>query len=110
MPPQPSERYGLLRIPAPSARTLTLRYAPLSERDKFDLATWKTQPLSASAQYPGWWEVDIDALGLADGGYEYEFVLDGTAGSPVVDPYADEITNALIYIVQTGAVSAVPAK
>jgi hypothetical protein len=42
--------------------------------------------------YPGWWDFDIDALGLADGAYEYEFLLDGEI-SPSADPYADEITR-----------------
>ena len=41
----------------------------------------------------GWWEIDIDTLGLADGAYEYEFILDGQIGRPVADPFADEITR-----------------
>ena len=39
---------------------------------------------------PGWWEIDVDALGLGDGAYEYEFILDGHTGQPVPDPFADE--------------------
>ena len=30
---------------------------------------------------------------LADGAYEYEFVLDGRHDHPVADPYAEEITK-----------------
>jgi 1,4-alpha-glucan branching enzyme len=92
MPPQPTGRYGLLRIPAPNAAGVWARYALLAERDKFDPATWRKQALTQSASFPGWWEWDIDALNLADGVYEYEFLLDGSS-TPVADPYADEITR-----------------
>lgn len=90
MPPQPAERYGLIRIPAPAANSVSVRYAPLSQRDVFDPKTWPTNPIARSAAYPGWWEADVDALGLADDVYEYEFLADGNV---VADPYADEITR-----------------
>src|SRR4051812_42510655 len=90
--PQPTGRYGLLRIPAPNARSVTARYASLTNRDKFDPATWAMQALKKSADFSGWWEWDIDALSLPDGVYEYEFLLDGGT-TPVADPYSDEITR-----------------
>lgn len=92
MPPQPTERYGLLRIPAPGALGITARYAPLTGRDKFNPGSWPTKALTQSALYPGWWEFDVDALALADGIYEYEFLLNAS-GLPIADPYADEITR-----------------
>ena len=92
MPPQPTGRYGLLRIPAPNAAGVSARYAALADRDKFDPTAWNKLTLAKSASFPGWWEWDIDALNLADGVYEYEFLLDGT-NTPVADPYADEITR-----------------
>jgi pullulanase/glycogen debranching enzyme len=90
--PQPTGRYGLLRIPAPNAGTVTARYAPLADRDDFDPTKWATQTLTKSDQFPGWWEWDIDALSLSDGVYEYEFLLDAST-TPIADPYTDEITR-----------------
>jgi pullulanase/glycogen debranching enzyme len=92
MPPQPPERYGLIRIPAPGATGVSVRYAPLTKRDEFDPASWPKQALRSSPLYAGWWDFDVDALQLADGVYEYEFLLDGN-NSPIPDPYADEITR-----------------
>src|SRR5579871_1475637 len=93
MPPQPTGRPGLMRIPAPSASSVAIRYAPLSNRDQFNPAGWPNFPLLRSGQYDGWWEFDLDAQGLPDGPYEYEFFLNGNAASPVSDPYADELTR-----------------
>jgi len=71
-----------------------MRFAPLAQRDKFAPAGWPVQGLAgALPAFPGWWEIDIDALALADGAYEYEFILDGHADRPVADPFADEITR-----------------
>jgi glycosidase len=91
--PQPTGRYGLIRIPAPNATGVSVRFASLLDRDQFNPPTWPTVALTQSTAYPGWWEFDIDAQGLADGTYEYEFLLDGDVGSPVSDPYADAITR-----------------
>ena len=44
-----------------------------------------------NAAFPGWWQFDLDALALADGVYEYEFVANGTIVA--ADPYADAITR-----------------
>lgn len=63
----------------------------MADRDEFDPPSWPLHPLIPSAAYPGWWEIDLDTLGLADGDYEYEFVAGGTVVAP--DPYADEITR-----------------
>jgi 1,4-alpha-glucan branching enzyme len=94
MAAQPTGRLGLLRIPAPTADTVEIRFAPLLQRDKFAPAVWPVQPLaSAQPANPGWWEIDIDALGLGDGAYEYEFILDGHTDRPVADPFAEEITR-----------------
>jgi pullulanase/glycogen debranching enzyme len=92
MPPQPTDRSGLIRIPAPGFTAVSVRYSPLSQRDEFDPTTWPTRALIQSTSYPGWWEFDVDALKLDDGVYEYEFLLDGNK-TPIPDPYADEITR-----------------
>ncbi len=86
----PTGRYGLMRIAAPTAAGVSIRFAKLADRDVFDPTTWPSSALVASAGNPGWWEFDLDAQGLGDGAYEYEFLLNGT---PVADPYADEITR-----------------
>src|SRR5579863_4777414 len=93
MPPQPTGRIGLLRIPAPAASSVAIRYSPLSDRDQFNPVAWPSFPLVRSAQYAGWWEFDLDVQALADGTYEYEFLLNGNAASPVNDPYADTLTR-----------------
>jgi pullulanase/glycogen debranching enzyme len=91
--PQPTGRYGLLRIPAPTAHGVSIRFSSLVNRDQFNPAGWPSYPLVASAAYPGWWEFDIDAQALADGTYEYEFLLNADPNNPVSDPYADAITR-----------------
>lgn len=90
MQPHPTSRPGLLRIPGPALAGVAIRFALLSDRDDFAPAAWPQHPLSPSAAFPGWWEFDLDGLGLSDGCYEYEFVVNGVA---VPDPYADVITR-----------------
>jgi 1,4-alpha-glucan branching enzyme len=90
MQPHPTGRAGLLRIPGPSLVGIALRCALLSDRDDFAPGSWPKYPCTKSAAFPGWWELDVDALALADGLYEYEFVVNGVA---VPDPYADVITR-----------------
>jgi 1,4-alpha-glucan branching enzyme len=80
-----------MEIPAPLAGSVHVRYAPLIARDKFDPASWASQPLAPGSR-SGWWRFDPAALGLGDGDYEYEFVLNGAA-SGIADPYAWEITR-----------------
>src|SRR5205807_9429745 len=80
MAAQPTGRPGVMRIPAPSATRVAVRFAPLAQRDTCAPQTWPVLDLTRSAPaFPGWWEIDLDALGLADGPYEYEFVLDDRA-------------------------------
>jgi hypothetical protein len=38
--PTPSPRHGQIRIPAPNAASVAMRYAPLSQRDRFNPMTW----------------------------------------------------------------------
>jgi 1,4-alpha-glucan branching enzyme len=71
--------------------TLSVRFASLSNRDRFDPSVWPQHALRKSATFAGWWEVDLDLLALVDGDYEYEFVVNGT--TIVADPYAEEITR-----------------
>jgi 1,4-alpha-glucan branching enzyme len=90
MQPHPTSRPGLLRIPGPALAGVGIRFALLSDRDDFATSVWPQHTLTPSATFPGWWEFDLDALGLSDGCYEYEFVVNGVA---VPDPYADVITR-----------------
>ncbi len=91
MPPHPTDHLGLLRIPGPALNTLSVRFAPLSDRDEFNPSSWPQHALTKSVTFAGWWEIDLDLLALGDGDYEYEFVVNGTTLAP--DPYADEITR-----------------
>jgi 1,4-alpha-glucan branching enzyme len=87
-----SQRPGLLRIPFPAEGQVEVRFAELTERDRFDRGRWRREPLKASFDHPGLHEIDLDALRLADGAYEYEFLLEGH-DRPVPDPFAEEITR-----------------
>src|SRR5215469_11037512 len=91
VPPHPTDHPGLLRVPGPALTDIAIRFAPLSDRDQFNPASWSPHPLTKSAAFPGWWEIDLDLLALNDGQYEYEFVANGNTVAP--DPYADEITR-----------------
>jgi 1,4-alpha-glucan branching enzyme len=91
MPPHPTDHLGLLRVPGPALNALSVRFAPLSDRDKFSPPSWPQHDLTKSATFAGWWEIDLDPLALSDGDYEYEFVVNGT--TVAADPYADEITR-----------------
>lgn len=90
MQPHPTGRPGLLRIPGPALAAIAIRFALLSDRDDFAPSSWPQHAFIQSAPFPGWWEFDLDALGLADGYYEYEFVVSGVANP---DPYADVMTR-----------------
>ena len=91
MQPHPTDHPGLLRIPGPDLNALSIRFAPLSDRDEFNPSSWVQHALTKSTTFAGWWEIDLDLLALGDGDYEYEFVMNGTTVAP--DPYADEITR-----------------
>ena len=91
--PHPTPRPGLLRIPAPNATQLEVRLAPLADRDVFDPLKWRRVSFTTSTTFPGWWECDLDPLGLTDGTWEYEFIIDGSPANPVPDPWAQQITR-----------------
>ena len=63
-----------MRIPAPAAQLVEVRLANVLDRDRFG-ERWMTWPLAVSPG--GFWELDVDMLGLDDGTYEYEFIVDG---------------------------------
>lgn len=91
--PAPS---GLIRIPAPTASTVSLSFAPLSARDTFDPLRWRTETMSPAAEAAGYFEIDVDALDLPDGAYEYELLVvdaSGSSGKRIADPYAEELTR-----------------
>ena len=60
---------------------------------RFDPKAWRKEELKPSMEQQGFFEIDLAQLHLADGEYEYEFVLDGRENHPVADPYAEEITK-----------------
>jgi 1,4-alpha-glucan branching enzyme len=91
MSPHPTGRPGLLRLPGPTLTGVVLRFSPLAARDHFQPAAWPRRALTASAAFPGWFEIDLDKLALADGDYEYEFVLNGT--TVAADPYSETLTR-----------------
>jgi 1,4-alpha-glucan branching enzyme len=84
---------GLLRLPAPAAAHVEVRFAPLFARDRFDPPAWPRAELARDPAQPGWFQLDLDALGLDDGVYEYEFILDDRHDRPIPDPYAEELTR-----------------
>ena len=84
---------SVLRIPVDRVDSVEVRFAPLAARDKFDPKSWPLEELKPSIDHRGFFEIDLEYLRLADGAYEYEFVLDGRHDQPVADPYAEEITK-----------------
>jgi 1,4-alpha-glucan branching enzyme len=82
---------GALRIPCP-ATGASVRLAPLATRDRFlDPGRWQVVPMADDPAAPGWRTLDVDALGLPDGDYEYDLVLD--SGAVVPDPFAEELVR-----------------
>ncbi len=72
-----------------------MRYSPLPRQGgAFRPEIWKQADLKPDPDpaRPGWYMVDLSALNLADGRYEYEYVIEGHA-DPVADPFAEEITR-----------------
>ncbi|PLS78588.1 MAG: hypothetical protein CYG59_17725, partial [Chloroflexi bacterium] len=84
---------GMLRLPAPYASTVDIRFAPLTARDHFNPTDWRREDLRRSPARDNYWEINLDALDLKDGDYEYEFILDGQQNAPIADPYAEEIVR-----------------
>ena len=84
---------SLMCIPARAGSQVRIRFAPLGTRDRFDPHSWRSEPLQASADRDDWLQIDIGTLGLDDGSYEYEFIVDGVTDAPIADPYAEEVTR-----------------
>jgi 1,4-alpha-glucan branching enzyme len=100
-----------LGIPVPNAQTVWMRCSPYPHQQTFDPASWPRFLLTKKND--GWWILDIPASGLADGVYEYEYLVsfppsfrrDPLQQDPLVvpDPYAEELEKfagyrGLIYI------------
>lgn len=81
---------GTLTIPVTGAQKVEIRLALLADRDHFGKA-WHTETLQPISPPNGRYQIDLNTLGLADGAYEYAYVIDGDAGSPVADPFVDRI-------------------
>jgi len=81
---------GTLTIPATNAQKVESRLASLADRDRFGKA-WHTETLKPVSPPNGRYQIDLNTLGLEDGTYEYEYLIDGNTGSPVVDPFVDRI-------------------
>jgi len=77
---------GTLLIPVPGAQKVEVRFASLEDRDHFGKA-WRTETLKSPVQ--GQYQIDLNTLGLADGTYEYEYMVDGQVSQPIADPYTE---------------------
>lgn len=93
MPNHGPDLVQYLRIPAPYGSSVEMRCADILQRDRFDPSTWRREQLAPVAAQPGWFEIDLETLQLDDGDYEYEFILNGAADSPIADPCAVHITR-----------------
>ncbi|ALP53262.1 hypothetical protein Tel_08895 [Candidatus Tenderia electrophaga] len=82
-----------LRIPVENALRVEIRFSLLDARDRFYPREWYKIPLLPSRDSACCHEINLADMGLADGVYEYEFILDGNDERPVADPYAEEITR-----------------
>jgi 1,4-alpha-glucan branching enzyme len=83
---------GVLSVPVPAGGQVQVRLALVADRDVFEPAGWRHEDLQPTGA-AGWFERDLDGLGLADGEYEYELVVDGREDAPVPDPFARAITR-----------------
>ncbi|MFW6317346.1 MAG: alpha-amylase family glycosyl hydrolase [Halorubrum sp.] len=90
----PDTDSSVVRVPAMDAETVAMRYSPLQSRSEFEPGGWDRAELS-SADDEGWYELDLTGLDLADGRYEYEFVVERGEGEPIVtsDPFAEDLTR-----------------
>ncbi|MEJ2453501.1 MAG: alpha-amylase family glycosyl hydrolase [Candidatus Thiodiazotropha sp.] len=82
-----------LRIPASVGSRIEVRFADVLQRDRYDPLSWRRELLTPVVGEPDWFEIDLDALGLEDGDYEYEFIKNGVDEAPIADPYAVYITR-----------------
>ena len=88
----------LIRIPVLGANAVSMRYSRLPRVGDFDPITWNRAPLALVPNPPQngeWWEINLFALGLTDGVYEYDFLVERPGQPPMFasDPYAEEITR-----------------
>jgi 1,4-alpha-glucan branching enzyme len=86
---------GTIAIPAPGAQRVEFRYRSLADRDAIDLLkpeeSWSALIALKPAGEENWYQMDVNGLGLQDGIYEYEFVINGDENNPVPDPFAETI-------------------
>lgn len=82
-----------LRIPAPAGSRVEMRFAKTLDRDLFYPENWRKVALLSVAGPSGWFEINLQNLGLEDGDYEYELILNGIDDQPIPDPFAIEITR-----------------
>src|SRR3954451_918536 len=92
-----------LGVPAPDANEVFIRYSPYPHEKTFDPDTWPRYSLKKKED--DWWIFSIPDSGIADGTYEYEFLVtfrdgfvfsDGRShdpADPVPDPFAEEIVK-----------------
>jgi 1,4-alpha-glucan branching enzyme len=86
-------------VPVDGALGVWIRYSALPRRSPFAPKTWPRSGLTDVGG--GWFEIDLSPLGLADGVYEYEFVIERsdpadpqrTINVVAHDPYAPEVTR-----------------
>jgi 1,4-alpha-glucan branching enzyme len=84
---------NIMRIPVLDAHRVWLRLSPLPRQGEFLSDRWRHELLTST---PGdWWQIALTTLGLSDGSYEYEFVIERHGQPPrtVADPYAEELTK-----------------
>ena len=53
-----------LRIPAAGSSFIEMRFADLPHRDCFNPQSWNSIKLDPAAGQPGWFEIDLNTLGL----------------------------------------------
>lgn len=86
---------NFLRIPVGNAQKAFIRYSPLPRQNFFNPELWPKASLTDMGD--GWYQVDLSTLQLADGRYEYDFLVEPSSGAPqpegIADPYAVEITK-----------------
>ena len=88
-----SAEYGVIYLPAQAGSHVEIRFAPVAARDNFNPENWHSVQLSPNPDKQGWYQIDLNGLDIADGIYEYEFILDNQTSQPIADPFADEITR-----------------
>jgi len=79
--------FSVLVLPVLEAGRVELRWRQAARQ-----GGWR-QALMAGPWEGAWWSIDLRELQLADGAYEYEFVISrGNTRQPVPDPYAEELS------------------